>query len=411
MRIYTRNLNLLRRSAKRLLQIQAEAVHGRLKEITTKLGELDLSRAENVTAEVLGYLHRADLAACHGQQAPSLLDEELDNPEALHDRHVAQAQRIQKIWSKLTVDEANMLIQAWRPSAQRAVFDPDSLHPERYCYRTSVTHCAIMSPLGQWYLTDRGALMRSPKRPQVARHGITDRHASELRLAMLFDPYDGRSHIELYLGRTNRPFSNAPDMTEFLHRAWTKLGVPDVLAFKTPDYGQPMDLDGVLFDLPKRLGVTVERGQWHIEHVLNDPMVPPALNALDRALREANNVYAYPQYEAEDVEWVWHEANLVLLGSVASEEFPSLWRQHGSAAIVADHAQGRQRLGARPLDSAWLDGFWKEAPRWALDPEYCVYNFTNAREWAPHGVGVNTDPEDIYRGLHFLPPEHVAHPG
>lgn len=197
-------------------------------------------------------------------------------------------------------------------------------------------------------------------------------------------------------------------MTAFLHRAWTKLGVPDVLAFKTPDYGQPADLDGVLFDLPKRLGIKVERCHWHISHIHNDPMVPPALNALDKALREADEIYAYPQYEPEEVEWVWHEANLVLLGSAASEAFPHLWRHHGDAESVFDHAQGRQRIGAPSLDSPWLDSFWMKPPKWSVDTEYCVYNFANAPEWAPHGVGVNTDAEDIYRGQGFVPPLNVS---
>jgi hypothetical protein len=405
-RIYTPNLNLPRRSAKRLLQIQMEAAHKSLKTITGKIGQLDQSRAENFTAEVLGYLHRADLAACHREQPPSLLDEELDSPAELEARHDAQARQVHKIYPAIKPDEARALINAWRPSASRAVFDPKNRHPERYVYRENVKHFVFMAPLGRWYINNHGALMISPKRRQLERVGVWGYDSGEFRLAMLFDPYDGACHIEVYTVRQKRPHAYEPDMQGFLHRAWTRLGVPDTLEFKTPSNHLLRDDDDTLRRLPKRLGVQVEWGRWDIAHVDRDPQVTPALKAFDLALTAADDIYRYSvdRDEDEDVEWVWHEANLGLLGAAASEEFPRFWRQHGEAQIVADNAEGRQRMSARELESGWLDAALNGAPDWASDPEFCVYNWTNSPDWQPFGVGINTDPEDFFNGFRFRYP-------
>lgn len=404
MRIYTPNLNLLTRSAKRLLQIQMHAVDGDLKKIISKFGQLDQSKAENVTAVVLGYLHRADIAASHRDQPSSLFDEELENTAELEARHEAQAQRVHKICPAITLNEAHSAIKAWRPSASRALFDPINPRPDRYVYRAHVTHFVLMSPLGQWYINDHGALMQREGRLQLEQVGVWGYRSGEFRLAMLFDPYDGSCHIEVFTVNVKRPHSFVPDMEGFLHRAWTRLGVPDTLEFKTPSRGQLMDTEGVLWHLPKRLDVQVERGKWNIKHINNDPQVAPALEAFDLALREADDIYTYLEEEPDDVDWVWHEANLVLLGASASEAFPRFWRQLGKASVLADHAEGKQRRSARELESGWLDAL-NGAPDWTSDPYYGVYNWTNSPNWHPFGVGINTDPEDIFYGYRFKEPE------
>jgi hypothetical protein len=410
MRIFTPNLNLPRRSAKRLQQIQMEAIHGGLKTIADQFGQLDQSKAENITAKVLGYLHRADLAASHRDQPPSLLDEELDSPAELDARHDAQAKRVHKLFPAITDDQARVLVKAWRPSASRAVFDPRNRHPERYVYRADVRHFVFMAPLGQWYINNQGALMISPKRRQLEQVGVWGYDSGEFRLAMLFDPYDGACHIEVYTVRRKRPHGYEPDMQGFLHRAWTRLGVPDTLEFKTPSSEHLRDYGDTLWHLPKRLGVQIEYGKWRIEGLDNDPQVAPAMKAFDHALRAADGIYAYPADEDEDVEWVWHEANLVLLGAAANEFFPGYWREHGDAQVDADHVEDRQRLSARELESGWLDAALHGAPDWAADPEYYVYNLANSPDWRPYGVGINTDPEDFFEGFRFREPEADLEP-
>jgi hypothetical protein len=403
MRIYTRNLNLPRRSAKRLLQIRTEAVHGGLAAIAAKLGDIDLPKADNIAARILGYQHRTDQASCHQERPPSLLDEELDEPADLLARLEWQAQRAHDIWPALTLDEARFLVQAWRPSAGRAVFDPANRHPELYMYRADVTHRVLMAPLGRFYLSKDGALLVSPARNHLDRYGSPAARHGELRLAMLFDPYDGACHMEIFLVKRNGSNRGVPDMMPFLHRAWTRLGVPDTLQFKTPAYRHLYDVKGVLDLLPKRLHVKVEFGQVHIEHIESDPDAAAATRVLDLALREADNQYAYPKFEPEDTEWVWHEENLVLLGALASERFPRIWSEQFATPVLADRSLGRRRCPPRELESGWMNEALNGAANWSEVDQFYVYNWDRSPDWMPYGLGINTDATDIQYGHRFEP--------
>lgn len=260
-----------------------------------------------------------------------------------------------------------------------------------------ITHNVLMASLGQWYFSSNGyELLYRSDRPQATFNG-------DLSFAIVVEPNSGICHCEIFLGRKNSSqWVEKPQLRDFFHRAWTRLGVPDILEFKTPGYCLlPDDMADEMVTLDEfgtQMGIKVVHGKYHVERCTKDELAAHIMKVLYRSISRAHSFYESSiEEEFFSPAWEWHSENLVLLGALVSEVFPEIWCDLRKSLKIFN-SESVQHQPKNELNNAWLiHGLheWK-ANHWS-QTEYYPYNWGDSRDWTPLGLGVNTEPDDFYR--------------